>query len=415
MTEKTKSNAKGKAGKILLRILLCFIAVIAVIAIATAIANTASVKSSRDFIQTLSPVETAGLEPKIDEVDGYYTFTTDRELKVLRLTDVHLGAGFLSKENDIKAINAVAGMITEEKPDLVIVTGDISFPVPYIAGTLNNKNGAVLMAELMEQLGVYWCLAFGNHDTEAYSYFSRESISELYSNKEKYPHCLFQTGDEAVDGYGNYIVKVKKPTGEITQALIMLDSHSYVDGDIFGIEWKYDCVHENQVEWYENQIKSLTEQNYGIMPSSLVFFHIPPREMQEAYYDYRDNGFSDTENTKYLYGEAGEKDIVVYPSNYNYGLFDKALELGSTKGMFFGHDHLNNIALEYKGIQLSYGMSIDYLAYTDLDKYGAQRGCQIITVSPDGSFTSRQENYYQDKYQPVLEKEQVTMQPYYAE
>lgn len=415
MSMNQNSKIKGKIGKTLLRILICLLAVIAVTAIVTAIANAVSVKSSRDFIQTLSAVETAGLEAKIDDDDGFYTFTTDRELKILRLTDIHIGAGYMSKAKDKMAINAVEAMVREEKPDLVIVTGDIAFPVPHQAGTFNNKNGEILFAELMEQLGVYWCPAFGNHDTEAYSYFSRKSISKLFSNKEKYPHCLFQTGDEAIDGYGNYIVKVEKPTGEITQALIMLDSHSYVDGDIFGIKWKYDCVHENQVEWYENQIKSLTEQNYGIMPSSLVFFHIPPLEMQTAYNEYRDNGFTDTKNTRYLYGEAGETGIVVYPSEYNYGLFDKALELGSTKGIFFGHDHLNNIAIDYKGITLSYGFTIDYLAYADLDKYGAQRGCQIITVSPDGSFSSHLENYYQEKYQPVLEKEQVTMQPYYTE
>ena len=70
----------------------------------------------------------------------------------------------------------------EEKPDLVIVTGDIAFPVPYKAGTLNNLASAKVFAALMEKLGVYWTLAFGNHDTEAYSYYSREDISDFYEN-----------------------------------------------------------------------------------------------------------------------------------------------------------------------------------------------------------------------------------------
>ncbi len=42
--------------------------------------------------------------------------------------------------------------------------------------------------------------------------------------------------------------------------------------------------------------------------------------------------------------------------------FERAVEIGSTKGIFCGHDHYNNISLEYKGIRLTYAMSIDYLA-----------------------------------------------------
>jgi len=86
------------------------------------------------------------------------------------------------------------------------------------------------------------------------------------------------------------------------------------------------------------------------------------------------------------------------------------LELGSTKGVFCGHDHENNFSIEYKGIQLSYGMSIDYLAYIGISKVGAQRGCKVITYSPDGSFTSQNENYYQDKYISQFEKEVVNME-----
>ncbi len=42
-------------------------------------------------------------------------------------------------------------------------------------------------------------------------------------------------------------------------------------------------------------------------------------------------------------------------------------------------------------------------------KYGAQRGCTIIDISPDGSFDTHLENYYQDKYRPEKDKEQVSM------
>lgn len=86
------------------------------------------------------------------------------------------------------------------------------------------------------------------------------------------------------------------------------------------------------------------------------------------------------------------------------------LELDSTKGIFCGHDHFNNFSVEYKGIRLTYGKSIDYLAYVGIHKIGTQRGCTMITYSPDGTFTCKPESYYQDKYVSQYEKEEVTMQ-----
>ena len=97
--------------------------------------------------------------------------------------------------------------------------------------------------------------------------------------------------------------------------------------------------------------------------------------------------------------------------------FETVLELGNTKGMFFGHDHLNNFVLNYKGVLFSYGYSIDYSAYNgDLENIGLQRGCAILTLTPDGEFNAEDivhENYYQDKYQPLYEKENVEMKGLY--
>ena len=71
-----------------------------------------------------------------------------------------------------------------------------------------------------------------------------------------------------------------------------------------------------------------------------------------------------------------------YPS----ALFDRMLALGSTTGVFCGHDHYNNMSLEYKGIRLTYGMSIDYLAMPGIEHDTAQRGAELITIHPDASW-----------------------------
>ena len=415
-TSTTKTKKKGKKALKVIGIIL------AVIVILVGVAAVANVVGNKGNIEKIAAFESAAKEnqlvPEKDE-KGNWTFTTDDDFKVLQLTDVHIGGGFMSLKKDAMALNAVAAMIKAEQPDLVIATGDVSYPVPFQAGTFNNLASAKVFAALMEQLGVYWTLSFGNHDTEAYSYYDREFISEFYSS-EDFKYCLYTAGPDDVDGYGNQIINVKNSDGIITQSLYVFDSHSYTDGDFLGIFWKYDNIHENQVQWYKDNVIAYNEQNNALLKEmgkkadsdikSAAFFHIPLTEQRDAWYEYRDAGYQDTENVKLHYGVAGEGGNVVFCGMHEDNLFETMLELGSTKAIFCGHDHDNNFSIEYKGIRFTYGMSIDYLAYPGIYKRGSQRGCTVINFSPDGSFDCSQENYYQDKYQSVYDKEAVEMQ-----
>lgn len=405
--EKSKKSKKG---------LLVFASVVLAIAVVIAGANFMMLQSLLKQGNSYAKIETENqLVPERDENGNWY-FTTDGEFKVMHLTDIHIGGGFLSKDVDEKALNAVAAMVTKEKPDLVIATGDIAFPVPYTAGTFNNYSGAKAFGNLMESLGVYWDVTFGNHDAEAYSYFDRKAVAEIYS-AEEFEHCLFQAGPEDVDGYGNHIIEVKNSDGIITQAMILIDSQAYIkDNIIESIKGTYDNIHENQVEWYENEIKRMNAENEKINEKaetvkSLAFFHIPLVEMGEGWSQFEENGFKDTENFRYVEGVVGEGGRRFYSGLGEDETFEKMLELGSTKAMFNGHDHLNNTTFEYKGIIFSYGYSIDYFAYSGIDKLGSQRGCTMITCKPDSTFSIDKYNYYSDRYNlEGFEREDVTMQ-----
>ena len=416
--EKKKKNKRSpeERKRLALKIIFWILFALAIITGIVAIVNFVALKSNKAFVENnvkKLDYQNNQLVPFIEN-EKYYTFTTDRDFKITQITDVHIGGGMLSVKNDNMALNAVAAMISAEKPDLVVVTGDVAFPVPYSAGTFNNKHSAEIFARMMEKLGVYWCFTFGNHDTEAYSYYSRSAIAKIYQNKSKYPHCLFLSGPNTVSGSGNYAVKIKNSEGKITQALFMFDSHSYTDNDYLGIRWKYDCIHADQVKWYEETVKELTEENGGETPKSLAFFHIPPIEMKNAYDEYKKAGFKDTANVKYIYGKIGEGNEAICCSKYNYGIFE-AFRKNSTQGVFVGHDHLNTLCVDYKGVRLTYGYSIDYLAYSGINKYGLQRGCTNITIHPDGSFENVGENYYQDKYSPINKKESVDLEHDMAE
>ena len=417
---KSKKTKKG---------LLIFISVVIVLGVIITGLNLIMVQNLLKKGNAYSKVEIENqIIPKKDE-NGYWYFTTDRDFKVMHLTDIHIGGGFLSKTVDEKALNAIALMVTKEKPDLVIATGDIAFPVPYTAGTFNNHSGARAFANLMESLGVYWSVTFGNHDSEAYSYFDREAMAEFYSNEE-FEHCLFQAGPEDVDGYGNHVIEVKNSNGIITQAMILIDSQAYVkDNIIESIKGTYDNIHPNQVEWYETEIKRMNLENNEVIKSiqgddingglfkqygtvkTLAFFHIPLVEMADAWNEFVENDFNNTDNFKYIEGIIGEEGRKVCCGYGEDDLFEKMLELDSTKAMFNGHDHVNNTTFEYKGIQFSYGYSIDYFAYSGIDKLGSQRGCTMITCKPDTTFKIDKYNYYSDRYNlEDFTREDVTMQ-----
>ena len=418
--------AKNKKGK-LKKVLAAFVITVALIVVVTTVVNASVVKGLLKKGSSYAKAEIENqLIPEKDE-KGNWVFVTDGNFKVLHLTDVHLGGGWMSSGRDKMSLNAVATMVTREKPDLVIATGDIAFPVPFQAGTFNNKSGAKAFANLMETLGVYWTISFGNHDTEAYSYFDREAISKFYSD-EDLKYCLFQSGPDDVDGYGNQVIEVKNSRGIITQAFIVMDSHSYINSDFFGAMQKYDNIHENQVEWYRAEIERMNNENtaalngvFGDGPceekelystvKTLAFFHIPLNETAEGWNEFAENGFKDTENFKYNEGIIGETGRRIFCGEGEDDLFETMLELNSTKAVFNGHDHYNNTTFSYKNIIFSYGYSVDYLAYFGISEVGSQRGCTLITCKPDATFDIEKFNYYSDRYDiDGFTREEVSMQ-----
>lgn len=426
MSKKTTKKVHGKKA---LKITAIILGVIAVLVCVNMFANYMTNKSSAEFASSFTPIKNENTIIPEKDSDGNWTFTTDRELKVLHLTDIHIGGGWLSAKTDILTINAVASMITAEKPDLVVITGDIAYPVPFESLALNNLPPHTVFATLMETLGVYWIPTFGNHDTEFYSFYPREEISEFYSS-EDFKYCLYQAGDENIDGYGNSVINVKNSDGIITQSLFAIDSNAYTGTGLIDIlKMDYDNIHENQIEWYKKTVEKNTEYNNNLISNmenkdellakysklnTLLFFHIPIAEYRDAWLQYVENGYKDTEDVKLIYGTAGEEDRVVYCSDIPDNLFETIQGLGGKHGMFCGHDHVNNFSIDYKGIRLTYGMSIDYIAYSKIHTLGTQRGCTVITVKPDGTFDCVAENYYQDKYATEM-REEVTMQELNAE
>lgn len=410
--------------KTILKILFSIIIGLIVICLGFTLANRLNVASMNEYIDSFGKAELENqLTPQYDEYGVPY-FVTDGDFKVMQLTDVHLGGGILSAIDDRKAMNAIAAMIYEEKPDLVVVTGDISFAVPW-AAIINNSYAHQYFSKFMENLGVYWTVAFGNHDSEVYNFYNRSDVAKMYED-ESLTHCLFTSDDGDVYGECNHVINVRNSDGLVSKSIIVMDTNSYTDEDPLGFDWIYDNIHKDQIEWYSDIVSRYSDYNKALLNSmpeaekpknaedfttvqSLIFVHIPLMEVRDAYDEYLGAEENDTVNVKHLFGKVGESAPYVYCSEIEEEMFETILALGSTKAMFYGHDHLNNIMLDYKGVILCYGYSVDYFAYWEIDKVGSQRGCTIINCSTDASFEIIHENYYQDKYVPLYEKEVVDL------
>jgi hypothetical protein len=183
------------------------------------------------------------------------------------------------------------------------------------------------------------------------------------------------------------------------------------------------------VDWYENEIARISQANLKTIRDnydgeeevalleayypvkSTAYFHIPLVEMRDAWLELEKNDFKDTEDIKYYDGIIGETGKRIFSGIGEDNLFEKMVEMGSTKAIFNGHDHYNNVTFSKDDIIFSYGYTIDYLAYVGISKEGSQRGCTMITVKTDGNIQIDKYNYYSDRYDlEGFEREEVTMQ-----
>ena len=311
-----------------------------------------------------------------DETAVYTITKTSGDFRILQLTDIHIGGSLLSYDKDDKALKAVIELLNQTCPDLVIVTGDLSYPVGISSFSFNNTAAVQQFAALMRNTGIPWAFTYGNHDTEAMASTTQESLNELYKSLswKTSRTLMYPYSQPDISGRNNQLIELRNPDGTLNQAIFLLDSNAYI-GKGFD---RYDYIHDDQTEWYENEVLRLNAEE-GRTVSSIAFFHIPLSEYNTAAELFK----AGDESVKYFFGSNGEG---ISCSQYAGRFFETAVRLGSTKAMFCGHDHYNNMSLEYRGIRLTYGMSIDYLVEPGIARSDSQRGATLITLHDDSSF-----------------------------
>ena len=288
----------------------------------------------------------------------------DEDFVILNLTDIQLTSfDYLGEVGEI-AHFVIDELVEKIDPDLITVTGDnAAGPTAYLR-----------LTKKLDSYGIPWAPVMGNHDGEyiiskfwgAYQFITAEN-------------CVFQIGPKDM-GYGNYILNIEE-NGKIIHTLFMMDTHSFTDVE----HDNYDHLWDNQIEWYEWAVKGITKENGKIIDSS-VFIHIPVPEYEDAWNSIHDENGNMIEPyksqefcTKY---EGGG-----YPS-FNNGFFDVCKELGSTKNIVAGHDHVNCFTIDYEGINLTYSMKTGIASSYRPNTVGGT----TITIDSQGNSTTNHES-----------------------
>jgi len=405
-----KKISKGKKALVIVGIVIGSLALIyGILALVNLFINI----SHKNYIKEncLKLEYTSQLEPLEDE-NGHIYFKLDdnhEDFKILNLTDIHFGGGFLSFNNDRQTIDNIYQMLKAEKPDLVILNGDNVFAIPYISGTFNNKLASETVIQIFESAGVYYTTVFGNHDTEVFDYTNRVKLGELY---EKGDYSCFKSesqtkGSNGLTSVTNQLMYVLNKDGSLREAMILVDTNAYKDNSIKSVlDWTYDTIREKDIEYLREELTWVEKKYNGgtaVPVQTLFFSHMPIAEYELAYEAYlNDNslllGGVWGETTEEDFGVDGNDVRIWYGrcyDNTNIASIDNLYESFTDEMIcyFAGHDHCNNSAVKYGNTILSYSYSLDNLAYSDIEKFGLQRGGTVITIKEDET-TIEHKNLY---------------------
>lgn len=282
------------------------------------------------FLSTFSNIKVSGtnstLKPQLK-------FKADGTFKILQLTDIHGGPNL---EKNTSTLIKIA--LDSEKPDFVIITGDI------IDGKCKSKrdikNTIATIASIIEKRGCPWSVTFGNHDDE-HGLMSREELLEIYMS---YSKNLTQPGPKDIAGVGNYNLLINDSTNtKPISNLYMMDSGNLAPTEVGGYNW----IRFSQVQWYRRISTELQEKYKGIIPS-LMFTHIALPEFKQSW------------DTGKVSGIRNENECC---PKLNSGLFSSLIEMKDVLGVFVGHDHTNDYIGDLYGIKLGYCRATGHNTY----------------------------------------------------
>lgn len=292
------------------------------------------------------------------EEEKVLKFREDGTFKILQINDTQdVGKGV-----DERMVKFIEAALDIEQPDLVVFVGDqLSDMYPF--GTKEDMIKAIdnIIAPLAER-NIPFLVTLGNHDHDHFDVFSKADQFAAYSS---YDNCY-----NSADGWDEFTVNapVLSSDGKETRMnVFMMNTHNKAESG------GYSGVVAGQNEWYENVSAGLKNANGGNDVPSILFQHIPPKEIYSLFVEceYSDEGaiFSRRDNKWYkLDPNKAEGDLGEAPCSEDFdnvtGQYQSWVKTGNIMGAFFAHDHVNNfVGTTDDGIVLGYNGGTGFRAY----------------------------------------------------
>lgn len=305
-------------------------------------------------------------------------FNKNKTFKIVQFTDTQD-----DQDIDSRTVQLIEAVLDAEKPDLVVFTGDNICSGPLTEDDV--KTAIHNIVDPVEARAIPWLITFGNHDEDHTSSTGVDKAAQLEFYRS-FTYNVNMPSPANVDGVGNMqiIIRGNRSSTPVFNVWA-LDSGEYSDENIGGQSIAADglpgwaWIQPSQIAWYLNRSARL-ETLYGKKLPSLMFFHIPLWE-HKYMWDNKDN-----------HEVTGEKNEDVCPGPFNSGLFTALLSRGEVKGVFVGHDHVNNYLGNYFGIILGYSANTGFGTYgLGGDDNNRLRGARVFVLNEDtpDTFTTR--------------------------
>ncbi|KAK8847584.1 hypothetical protein IAR55_005443 [Kwoniella newhampshirensis] len=248
------------------------------------------------------------------------TFHADGAFKIMQIADLHYSVGNGECRDTDKSPCVgdpdtaawLAEALDAEKPDLVVFSGD------QLNGQQTSYDSRSVLAKFAKPVidrQIPWCAVFGNHDGEI-----AEDTELQMRMLQNMPYSLARAGPKAVDGVGNYYIKLHSSDASNMHlfTLYFLDSHAYQKKTLPWAKADYDYIKTSQIDWYRNVSSGIKpierpfkpdgvddlghiwsarsrpsrlprEETTLAKPNAMMWFHIP---LPEAYNDADTSGFN---------------------------------------------------------------------------------------------------------------------------
>lgn len=292
------------------------------------------------------------------EEEKVLKFNEDGTFKIMQINDTQdVGKGV----ND-KMIEFIEAALDQEQPDLVVFAGDQLSDV-YPFGTKEDMTLAIQnIIEPLAERNIPFLVTLGNHDHDHFGKFSKAEQFAVYNS---YPNCYNGT-----DGWDEFTVNLPILSSDgvnVAMSVFMMNTHNKAESG------GYSGVVAGQNEWFKNVSADLAVANGGEPVPSMVFQHIPPKEIynlfvecewndDEAIYSRRDSKWYKLDPEKAM-GVLGEAPCSEDFDNIT-GQYQTWLETDNVMGAFFAHDHVNNfVGVTDDNIVMGYNGGTGFRSY----------------------------------------------------